>query len=258
MKNKVALIDADSLIYYEMGKDTLEEAMESIDTRIKQIINFAEADYYVGFLTLGECFRYKIAKSKPYKYNRRGGASKPPIFYALKEYIQQKWGFYGVNGLEADDLVAIHQHEDNIESVICSPDKDVLKQLVGRHFNYGKQEFVTTTDQEADEFLVKQILMGDSTDGIPGIPKVGEKTAQKWIEQANYDIECIRSMAFQKYMEKFGLRKGIHKFAETFNLVYLLRTKAEAYDVGVTDVDLSFEIRSVENEPKKTENDSEW
>ena len=65
-------------------------------------------------------------------------------------------------------------------------------------------------------------------------------------------------MAFQKYMEKFGLRKGIHKFAETFNLVYLLRTKAEAYDVGVNVYDLSFEIRSVENEPKKTENDSEW
>ena len=81
---KVALIDADSLLYYEMGKPTLEEAMESIDIRIEQILNFAGTTKYRGFLTLGKCFRYDIAKTKPYKYNRKGGTPKPPIFYALK------------------------------------------------------------------------------------------------------------------------------------------------------------------------------
>ena len=35
---KIALIDADSLLYFEMGKDTLEEAIEGIDQRIEQIV----------------------------------------------------------------------------------------------------------------------------------------------------------------------------------------------------------------------------
>ena len=35
---KVALIDADSLLYYEMGKDTLEEAIEGINSRIQTIL----------------------------------------------------------------------------------------------------------------------------------------------------------------------------------------------------------------------------
>ena len=87
---KVALIDGDSLLYYEMGKPTLEEAMEGLDIRIRQILNFAEVTSYAGFLTLSKCFRYDIAKTRPYKYNRKGGAPKPPIFYALKEYIQQE------------------------------------------------------------------------------------------------------------------------------------------------------------------------
>ena len=120
-KNTIALIDGDSLMYYEMGKPTLEEAIESLDIRIKQILNFCGTTTFAGFLTLGKCFRYDIAKTKPYKYNRKGGASKPPIFYALKEYIQQEWGFYGVKGLEADDLVAIFQCQN---SVICSHDNN--------------------------------------------------------------------------------------------------------------------------------------
>ena len=246
---KIALIDGDSLMYYEMGKPTLEEAIESLDIRIKQILNFCGTTTFAGFLTLGKCFRYDIAKTKPYKYNRKGGASKPPIFYALKEYIQQEWGFYGVKGLEADDLVAIFQCQN---SVICSPDKDVLKQLEGTHFNYGKVEFVTTTKEEARRFLLTQILMGDSTDGIPGIPKVGEKTAEKWIK-----AKPTLTMTLEKYVEKFGVQEGIHKFAETFNLVYLIRTIEEAKNVGVCEADLVLNINAQVEEQLNTD-DVDW
>mgnify|MGYP003149704873 CR=1 FL=1 len=243
----VALIDGDSLLYYEMGKPTLEEAIEGLDMRIRQILNFAEVDCYAGFLTLSKCFRYNIAKTRPYKYNRKGGAPKPPIFYALKEYIQQEWGFYGIKELEADDLVAIFQAEN---TVICSPDKDVLKQLIGTHFNYGKQEYVTTTEAQSHKFLLTQILMGDSTDGIPGIPKVGEKTAGKWVEE-NPKL----SMVLEKYQEKFGIQEGIHKFAETFNLVYLLRTSEEA-QLYVDESDLILNMNNWVEEIE--EDDSDW
>ena len=64
MKEKTALIDADSLLYYEMGKSTLEEAIEGLDIRIHQIINFVGANNYAGFLTLSKCFRYDVAKTK--------------------------------------------------------------------------------------------------------------------------------------------------------------------------------------------------
>jgi hypothetical protein len=248
MEEKIALIDADSLLYYEMGKPTLEEAIEGINTRIEQILNFAGTTHYVGFLTLSKCFRYQRAETRPYKYNRKGGAPKPPIFYALKEYIQQKWGFYGVKGLEADDLVAIYQTKDTI---ICSPDKDVLKQLAGTHFNYGKMEYIETTEEDANKFLLMQVLMGDSTDGIPGIPKVGPKTAEKWVN----DNPKFK-MVLEKYQEKFGIREGIHKFAETFDLVYLIRTSEEALNLGIELPQLEVTIFNVEE--NIIEDDSEW
>jgi len=214
---KVALIDADSLLYFEMGKDTLEEAIEGLNQRIQQILIETEADSYIGYLTRGKCFRYNIAKSKPYKYNRKHG-SKPPIYYALDAYIQQSpWNFRSFSGLEADDLVGLARSV-NPNSVICSPDKDVLCQLPGKHYNYQKANFHETTEEEATAFLWKQVLMGDSTDGIPGIPGLGPKTADAIIDNMP-SVLSYHQVVLSQYLAKFKLDEGVARFAETFKLV---------------------------------------
>tara|TARA_B100000035_G_scaffold314354_1_gene330403 strand:- start:536 stop:1345 length:810 start_codon:yes stop_codon:yes gene_type:complete len=228
--SKIALIDADSLMYYEMGAATLEEAIAGIDLRINTILSETEADEYMGFLTLGRCFRYKVAKTKGYKYNR-SGAMKPPIFYALRAYLQQDpYNFISVDGLEADDCVSVYASQiaetEGDSYVVCSPDKDVLKQVPGSHYNYQKMEWVHTSDKDAEAFLWKQTLMGDSTDGIPGIPGLGPKTADKLIDDMP-DVHTYAGIVIEKYIEKFGTREGICKFTETFNLVYMLQTPDE-------------------------------
>ena len=179
-EEKIALIDGDSLIYYEMNKPTLEEALESLDGRLHQMFEQTGATKYAGFLTSGRCFRYAAAKSKPYKGNRKYG-DKPIIFPALKEYLRQEWNFISISELEADDLVSVYH--DPLKTVICSPDKDVLYQNKVLNYNYGKGEFVEVDENDALRFLWKQVLMGDSTDGIMGIPKVGPKTAEGWLKE---------------------------------------------------------------------------
>ena len=237
MKNKTALIDGDSLIYYEMNKPTLEEALESLDGRLQQMFEQTESTHYMGFLTAGKCFRYSAAKSKPYKGNRKHGA-KPYIFPAIKEYLRQHWGFISVSELEADDLVSLHHKYD---TVICSPDKDVLYQNAGMHYNYGKAEFVEVTEDEAITFLWKQMLMGDSGDGIQGIPKVGPKTADKWL--ANLETHKMPSFVLEKYVEFFGYVKGISKFAETFKLIYILKTKEDVWqETNCQESDLNIHL----------------
>lgn len=221
MKETVALIDADSLIYYEMGKPTLEEALDGIDRRINQMLEVTKATKYAGFLTSGRCFRYAAAKTKPYKGNRKY-TDKPIIFPAIKEYLRQVWGFTSVSELEADDLVSVYHNGD---TVICSPDKDVLYQNEGIHYNYGKAEHVVQDTKGALTFLWKQMLMGDSTDGIVGIPKVGEKTADAWLKSPNTGE--MPAFVLEKYIEKFGYAEGIPKFVETFKLVYMLKTNED-------------------------------
>ena len=222
MENKItALIDADSLIYYEMGKPTLEEALEGIDSRINQMLEVTQATHYAGFLTQGKCFRYGVAKNRPYKGNRKYG-DKPIIFPAIKEYLKQKWGCTFITQLDADDLVSIYHNKN---TVICSPDKDVLYQNIGSHYNYGKAEIIIVNKLDAERFLWKQVLMGDSTDGIEGLPKVGPKTADKLLELVQ-PVD-MPSFVLNKYVEKFGISNGIDKFAETFKLIYILKSQED-------------------------------
>ena len=69
------------------------------------------------------------------------------------------------------------------------------------------------------------MLMGDPTDGIPGIPKVGPKTADTWLKDVHtWDMPAF---VLEKYIEKFGSSEGISKFAETFKLVYILKTEED-------------------------------
>jgi len=231
--SKVAIIDADSLLYYEMGKPTLEEALEGLRSRIHQILLETNSTYYIGYLTLGKCYRYEKAKSKPYKNGRSKAKPKPPIFYALRAALQQDpYNFVGFNTVEADDLVAISAdilQDSGYEFVIASPDKDVINQIPGTHYNYGKAETIVTTEEMAEKFLWTQVLMGDSTDGIPGIPGMGIKGAEKLLDDIP-DVYTMSQVCLDAYMAKFGRDRGMHKFYETYTLVRILRDNEELED----------------------------
>jgi 5'-3' exonuclease len=83
---------------------------------------------------------------------------------------------------------------------------------------------VTTSETDAEKFLWTQVLMGDSTDNIQGIPGVGIKTAENWMKDREKEIE---GFVLKKYVEKFGVLEGLEQFFITFKLVYLLKTKED-------------------------------
>ena len=153
------------------------------------------------------------------KFDMKEGRIKKSQF---KEYLKQEWNFTSIPELEADDLVSIYHTDPFGSTVICSPDKDVLYQNRGIHYNYGKAETVVVDETEALTFLWKQMLMGDPGDGIPGIPKIGPKTAELIVKDQK--ITDLPQIVLNKYIEKFGILKGITIFEETFNLIYILRS----------------------------------
>lgn len=232
----LALIDGDSLIYYEAFKkesngeyQTLEKAIAGINKRLVYLLDKVGTDRYLGFLTGSKCFRYSVAKSKGYKSSRP--KEKPVLLSALKKYMLETLQFEIIDGLEADDLVVYWDNVLEEDTMICSPDKDVTKTTEGAHYDYrwskdGMGKFVTTSRKHAETFLWQQVLMGDSTDDIPGIPKVGEKTALKILSEGSTlaNGKPYSSVALEAYIAHFGISEGVSRFAETFKLVYMLRT----------------------------------
>lgn len=117
-------------------------------------------------------FRYKINPN--YKSNRKD-TRKPIVYNELKQWMLGNYHSEMEGGLEADDLLGILATRSP-ESIIVSPDKDM--QCIPCNL-YRNGELQKITLEQANRFHMIQTLTGDPTDGYPGCPGVGPKTAEK-------------------------------------------------------------------------------
>lgn len=236
-----ALIDAD-ILRYEIGWGALtgwkaitetEEVppFDYVEKLLLQRIAFIQeatgSDSYCLYLTEGKTFRYDIATTKPYKGTRK--ENKPWHFDNLTAYMQGVLPCKTVSYIEADDALSIEAIKDTEHTVICTRDKD-LRQVpvnvysweLGRQAAFGP---VLVSDPGWLElydaggkgklrgtgfaFFCAQMLMGDTVDNIPGVPKVGPVKAYEMlspimnIETYGHLVESLMFTVEDVYKEYF-------------------------------------------------------
>src|SRR5690606_23787455 len=168
-------------------------ALYGVISMLRRLLQDYKADYAACvFDAKGKTFRDDIYPL--YKGNR---PSMPDELSAQIEPIHRAveamgWPVLTVPGVEADDIIgtlACRATRENIRTVISTGDKD-LAQLVNEHV-----ELVNTMTAErqdvagvikkfgvAPEQIVDYLMLtGDAVDNIPGVAKVGPKTAAKWL-----------------------------------------------------------------------------
>jgi DNA polymerase-1 len=166
-------------------------AVYGVITMIKKIIKEEKPDMMaVAFDLKGPTFRH--GKFKDYKVTRKPMPDDlvmqlPHIKRLIRAYNVP---IYELEGYEADDVLATLAQKcagrKNIDTYIVTGDKDML-QLVGPHikvYSPQKEGFVYDEKAVKERFGVGpervtdlMALMGDSSDNIPGVPGIGEKTA---------------------------------------------------------------------------------
>jgi 5'-3' exonuclease len=194
--NRIGLIDADCVAYWgAAGCDemTRDAAHQRVDNRMAMIIDQIQTDEIRCYLTGSNNFRERIATYQQYKGNRYDANGnrlrpQPKWLHSCRQYLVENYGAVLCDGQEADDALAIAQVKCNASrdwhSIISSIDKD-LRIVAGLHHDMNSGIIIETDalgGLEIDAkgklrgtgmaFFYAQLLMGDSADWIPGLPKV--------------------------------------------------------------------------------------
>ena len=228
---KLVLLDADFLVY-KIGFTTEEEPLRIAKARLTEwledfiYINL-KADHYLAWITGKTNFRYDIAKTVPYKGNRKD-AAKPKHYEALREHLMRRHGAILTEGEEADDTVAIESVKHLDKCWIVHVDKD-LNQLQGWHYNPVKDEKYYVDEYTAYHAFCTQLLTGDRTDNIPCLAGIGPKKAQKVLADSKTKEELIEA-TWSKY-EELGYSREY--FIEQGQLLWLRRYEGELWQPNV-------------------------
>jgi len=206
---KLAVIDGKSVFYrgyYAMPnlatKDgTPTGGVYGFATMALEVIKRLKPDYVaVAWDKPKTNIRKRLAIYPEYKAGRKPA---PPDFYeqipVLHELLQAfGWPLYELDDYEADDIMgtlAVQAAAKGIDTMLITSDLDML-QLVNDHVKvyalktglsnielYSPASFTAKYGIDVHQFLDLKALKGDSSDNIPGVPGVGEKTAVQLLQE---------------------------------------------------------------------------
>lgn len=179
--------------------EPVENCLHSAKLVMNRILSDTSADSYRVFL--GGKTNYRKDLYPEYKAHRQ---PVPPVHLEdLREYLFSNWDAELVEGVEVDDMLGIMQTEymaQDIECCIAATDKD-LDMIPGWRYNIMKQEGPYWIDEDAAIYaFYKQLLMGDSTDNIPGLVGCGPKMAERALKDKHTPMEM-----YQACVEKYKL-----------------------------------------------------
>lgn len=216
----------DGIIWSRKDVQPVEKAYEIVDCTMGSILSSCKPSGYRLFLSGDSNFRYQIAKTKVYKGNR--SQPKPVHFLALGEYLVRSYSAEYTDGVEADDALGIGLSAEPERRVIVSNDKD-LDQVPGWHYNWVTGESYWVSPREGDFALYTQILRGDTTDNVPGLPGIGPAGALEILEGSKSSKElCQRTWI--EYRDYFGdTERARDYFMEQARLLYILRKEGDSY-----------------------------
>lgn len=250
MKNLI-IFDADSIIWtvaYKFRNKKVKNLMLiSLNNFIGEVIQNTKATHYLGYFGSKEAGRepnFRYAVDVNYK------AQRPPEPDWITKWrpvicneMEEKWGFIGVEGLEADDAVAFtaaHFKDEYDEIIIAAVDKD-LKQIPNiTYYNYTKHTSEKTNEFSCANELGIQMLAGDTADNIKGLYKIGPIKAKKHLSICKTITEIKWSVMRMYYAHEEDLRKKITK-----ELTKLIKTDIETSEwaKGKSDKQIERQVR---------------
>ena len=202
---KIILVDGNNLLfrsYYataysgnfmKNSKGFPTNALYGFTNMINKIINEECPTYMIVAFDKGKTFRHE--KYEQYKDGRIEMPDELKVQFPFAKELLTNMGikYYECDNYEADDIIGTFakycDEEEDFIGTIVSSDKDLL-QLISHdvdikllkqkdYIRYNEKSFKEAYGIEPINIIDLKALMGDSSDNIPGVKGIGEKTALK-------------------------------------------------------------------------------
>lgn len=217
--HRTALIDGDILLYRAAATAQThqldeQELLERVEFDVKDWARRAFCSDTIVCLSGLRELNFRREVYPLYKANR---PDERPEFHGMAtEIIESNFTIFKRDTLEADDcmgLLATLKDKSGepvvMNPVIVSGDKD-MRTVPGWHLNpdieksRGEDFPVYVTPQEADHMFFMQWLTGDTSDGYPGIFRLGDKGAAKMLANTDpYDWEVMVLNAYRQHKKGY-------------------------------------------------------
>lgn len=208
---KIILVDGNNLIfrsYYATAatgnlmvnsKNYPTNALYGFTNMINKIIEEEKPTFMVVAYDIGKNFRNE--KYKEYKAGRSATPNELIIQLNKSKELLDAMGIKHIEleNYEADDIIGtlskMALDDKDFIATIVSSDKDLL-QLINEevevkllkskdYIRYTKEKFIEDYGIDPIKMIDLKALMGDSSDNVPGVKGIGEKTALKLLQQYN-------------------------------------------------------------------------
>ncbi|WP_171963381.1 DNA polymerase I [Bordetella trematum] len=239
MKKTLLLVDGSSYLYRAFhampdlrnaqGEPT--GALYGVINMLRKLVQDHQAEYAACiFDARGKTFRDDLYPE--YKSHR---PPMPPDLAAQIEPIHAAvralgWPVFAVEGVEADDIIAtlaLRATEQGWHTIVSTGDKD-LAQLVNPQVTLVNTMTSETLDEAgvinkfgvpAERIVDYLMLVGDTVDNVPGVTKVGPKTAVKWLAEYGTIDNLVAHADSIKGVAGNNLREAIPNFPMTRQLL---------------------------------------
>lgn len=206
-------------------------ALYGVVNMMRKLVHDYQADYAACvFDVRGKTFREDLYPE--YKAHR------PPMPEDLAAQIEPineairalGWAVLGVQGVEADDVIGSLAHwaaDHDVRTIISTGDKD-LAQLVTPDVTLVNTMSGEKLDPAGvvnkfgvgpDRIVDYLMLVGDAVDNVPGVHKVGPKTAAKWLQEFGSVDDLVRHADEIKGAAGENLRAALGQFPLTRELL---------------------------------------
>ncbi len=262
---KLVLIDGNSIAYRAFfalpllnnEKGVYTNAVYGFTTMLLKIIEEEKPTHMLVAFDAGKTtFRHDT-----YSEYKGGRQKTPPELseqFPLIRELLDAFGivYYEIENFEADDIIgtlAKAGADSGWDVNVFSGDKDLL-QLVSEHVTVTLTKKGISSVERYDEALIdetygispKQIidmkgLMGDSSDNIPGVPGIGEKTALKLIKEfgtVEQVLESIAQISGKKMKERLEENKEQALMSKELATIYVdvpINKSLEEFSFGECD-----------------------